>query len=70
MTTCMDESTAPIDEGDEYVVEIEDLGEEGDGIARIDGFVVFVPDGTLGERVSIRIVSVDDSFATASILEE
>ena len=66
----MDDSTAPIDEGDEYVVEITDLGEEGDGIARIDGFVIFVPDGELGERVSIRIDDVDDSFATASIVNE
>ena len=66
----MDDSTAPIDEGDEYVVEITDLGEEGDGIARIDGFVIFVPDGELGERVAIRIDDVDDSFATASIVDE
>ncbi len=66
----MDDSTAPIDEGDEYVVEITDLGEEGDGIARIDGFVIFVPDGELGERVSIRIDDVDESFATASIVDE
>ena len=66
----MDESTAPINEGDEYVVEITDLGEEGDGIARIDGFVIFVPDGELGERVSIRIDEVEESFATASIVDE
>jgi len=57
--------TAPIAAGDELTVEITDEGDEGDGIASVDGFTVFVPDGTIGEEVEIRIEDVKPRFAFA-----
>ena len=57
--------TAPIQEGEEYEVKIEDVGKEGDGITRIEGFVVFVPDTKVGEEVKVRITSVRRRFAFA-----
>lgn len=63
-----DRSTAPVEEGEEYTVEIVDVGEEGDGVARVEDFVVLVPGGDLGERVRVRIESVEESFATAELL--
>jgi 23S rRNA (uridine2552-2'-O)-methyltransferase len=57
--------TAPVAAGDELVVEISDEGREGDGIARVDGFTVFVPDTTVGEEVEIRIDEVKPRFAFA-----
>jgi len=57
--------TAPIEEGKEYDVKIEDIGKEGDGITRIEGFVVFVPDTKAGEEVRVKIVSVRKRFAFA-----
>ena len=65
-----DESEAPIETGEELIVEIEDIGTEGDGVARIDSFVVFVPDAELGERVSVRIVEIHDSFAIAESIDD
>ena len=65
-----DRETAPVDVGERYSVEIEDLGSEGDGIARIESFVVFVPGADLGDRVDIRIEEVGGSHAVASIVEE
>ncbi|WP_137283259.1 TRAM domain-containing protein [Halorussus salinisoli] len=65
-----DRETAPIESGERYSVEIEDLGSEGDGIARIESFVVFVPDTELGERVDIEIEEVGGSHATASVVDE
>ncbi|MFC7080713.1 TRAM domain-containing protein [Halorussus caseinilyticus] len=65
-----DRETAPVESGERYSVEIEDLGSEGDGIARIESFVVFVPGADLGDRVDIRIEEVGGSHATASIVED
>jgi 23S rRNA (uridine2552-2'-O)-methyltransferase len=57
--------TAPVRPGDEVTVEIVDVGSEGDGIAKIDGFTVFVPGGTTGDTVDVRIDDVKPNFAFA-----
>jgi len=57
--------TAPIQEGEEYEVKIEDVGKEGDGITRIEGFVVFIPDTKVGDEVKVKITSVRRRFAIA-----
>ncbi|MEK6963572.1 MAG: TRAM domain-containing protein [Nanoarchaeota archaeon] len=49
---------APVKEGDEFEATIEALGEKGDGIARKDGFVIFVPGVAQGDKVRIRVVKV------------
>lgn len=62
-------SSAPIDEGKEYDVKIEDMGRSGDGIAKIEGFIVFVTGAKVGDEVKIRITSVRRNFAFAEIVE-
>ena len=57
--------TAPISVGETRDVEIIDVGEEGDGVAHIDGFTVFVPDTTTGDTVEVEITDVKPSFAFA-----
>ncbi|MFB6209107.1 MAG: TRAM domain-containing protein [Candidatus Nanohaloarchaea archaeon] len=59
----------PVDEGDVVEVEIEDLGSKGDGIARVDGFVVFVPGGEVGENYEVEVTSVGRKFAFAEITD-
>ena len=49
---------APVKVGDELNVKIEAVGEKGDGIAKKDGFVLFVPNTKQGEEVRIRITRV------------
>lgn len=66
----MSSTPAPVEVGDEYVVEIEEIGERGDPIAHVDDFAVMVPDGELGERAAIRIEDVAENFAEATIVEE
>lgn len=61
--------TAPVDVDEEHVVEIEDTGEEDDGVAHIEGFVVLVPEAEIGERVLVRIVEVSDDYAVADVVE-
>lgn len=64
-----DHETATVDVGEEHVVEIEDLGDEEDGVAYVEGFVVLVPEAELGERVLVRIQEVSDDFAVADVVE-
>jgi 23S rRNA (uridine2552-2'-O)-methyltransferase len=61
--------TAPVEVGEERSVEIVDRGSEGDGIARIEGFTVFVPDVEVGDRVDVRIDDVKARFAFAEPLD-
>jgi predicted RNA-binding protein with TRAM domain len=55
----------PIKVGEEYDVEIKEVGSKGDGIARIENFVVFVPDTKKGDKTRIKITDVKNRFALA-----
>lgn len=61
--------TAPVSEGDRLTVEIEDEGREGDGIARIEGYTVFVPGAGRGDEVEIEIEDVKPRFGFAKRVE-
>ena len=50
--------TAPVKVGEEIDVTIEAVGEKGDGIAKKNGFVLFVPGVKEGQQVRIRITKV------------
>jgi len=54
----------PVKTGEEYDVEISEVGSRGDGIARVKNFVVFVAGAKQGEKVRIKITDVRDRFAT------
>ena len=54
---------APVEVGKEYDVEIQDIAREGDGIARVEGFVIFVPEAKVGDKVKIQIDRVMRRFA-------
>jgi len=56
---------APVKENEEIEVTIDDIGSKGDGIAKIEGFLIFVPRVKIGERVKVRIMSVGEKFAVA-----
>jgi predicted RNA-binding protein with TRAM domain len=62
--------TPPVEEGDQRTVEIEDIGDQGDGITRVErGFVVIVPDTKQSERVTIEITDVRENVAFADVVE-
>lgn len=63
-------STAPVEEGDRRTVEIEDVGEQGDGIARVErGYVIIVPDTEQRDRVTVEIANVTPNVAFAEVVE-
>ena len=51
-------STPPIQVGDEIDVTIEAVGEKGDGLAKINGFVLFIPGVKEGQHVKVRVTKV------------
>lgn len=59
----------PVEVGKEYSVNISDTSKRGEGIARIEGFVVFVPGTKQGQDVRIRVTQVSDRFASAEVVQ-
>ena len=61
--------TAPVRKGDQVEVEIEDVGREGDGIAKVEGYTVFVPDAEPGDEIEIEVTDVKPRFGFGERLE-
>jgi predicted RNA-binding protein with TRAM domain len=65
------EPQPPVEEGEIRYVEIEDIGKQGDGIARVErGYVIIVPDAEIGERVKVEVTEVKSNFAVGEIIDE
>lgn len=58
----------PVKVGDEVDVKIENVASKGDGIARKDGFVIFVKGAKEGDQVKVRITDVKARFAIGEII--
>lgn len=58
----------PVKVGEELDVSITDISRRGDGIARVRGFVIFVPRTKPGDSVKIRVTSVGPRFAVAEVV--
>ncbi len=65
------EPQPPVDVGETRYVEIEDIGKQGDGIARVErGYVIIVPGADVGDRVKVEVTEVKSNFAVGEIIEE
>lgn len=62
--------SVPVEEGKVYEAKIEDIGREGDGLARIQNFVVFVPGTKVGDQVKVRITKVHRRMAFGEVVNE
>ena len=58
----------PIEVGKEYELEVTEISNQGDGIARVRGFIVFVKKGKIGQKPKVKIVRVGNTFAVAKIV--
>lgn len=59
----------PVEVGKEYNVSITDTSRRGDGIAKVDGFVIFVPGTKLGQNVRVKVTQVSDRYASGQVVE-
>ena len=60
----------PVEVGKEYDVEIQEISRRGEGVARIEGLVCFVPNAKPGEHVRIKITRISSRFAEAEVVGE
>jgi predicted RNA-binding protein with TRAM domain len=60
----------PVEAGKEYDVEIKEISRRGEGIARIEGLVVFVPNTKNGDKVKIRVTRISSRFAEAEVVDK
>ena len=61
-------SPKPVEVGKEYDVDITEISRQGDGIARVQGFVVFVQNGKVGSNIKIKVAQIEDRSANATIV--
>ena len=59
----------PVEMGKEYEVNITETSRQGDGIARIQGFVIFVANAKPRDHVKIRITRIGRSSANGEIVK-
>ena len=57
----------PVETGKEYDLQITETSRQGDGIAKVQGFVIFVKNAKVGQSVKIKITNVGARFATAEV---
>ncbi len=53
----------PVELGNEYEVDITEICGNGEGLARIKGFPIFVPSTSLGDKVTVKITRLDSVSA-------
>lgn len=58
----------PVNQGDEIEVTIESTGAKGDGVAKVNNFVVIVPGAKEGEKVKVRITRVLRKMAFGEVI--
>jgi predicted RNA-binding protein with TRAM domain len=59
----------PVEMGKEYEVNVTGMSRQGDGIARIHGFVIFVAKAKPGDHVKIKITKIGGMTANAEIVK-
>lgn len=59
----------PVEKNTDYIMTIDNMGYEGEGVGKIDNFTVFVAGAIVGEKVKIKIVKVSKNFAFGKLIE-
>jgi predicted RNA-binding protein with TRAM domain len=59
----------PVEVGKEYDVTISDVSRRGDGIAKVDGFVIFVAGAKQGQQARIRVTQVSNRYASGQLVD-
>jgi 23S rRNA (uracil1939-C5)-methyltransferase len=64
-----DNYVIPVEKNMDYIMTIDNMGYEGEGVGKIEGFTVFIAGAIIGEKVKIKIVKVSKNFAFGKLLE-
>ncbi len=58
-----------IEEGETYELRVESVGNKGDGIAKVDKYLIFIPSTVKGEIVKAKIKKISGTLAFAEVVE-
>lgn len=58
----------PVELGKEYDVEVREVSKRGEGVARIQGLVTFIPNAKPGDHIRVRITKIGRRYAEAEIV--
>jgi 23S rRNA (uracil1939-C5)-methyltransferase len=61
--------TGKFQKNDCVTVTIEDIGSDGEGIGKVDGYPLFVKDGIIGDQLAVRVVKDKKGYAYARLEE-
>lgn len=59
----------PVEKNKEYILDINGMGYEGEGVGKIEDFTIFVPGALNGEKVRVKVVKVSKNFAFGKLLD-
>jgi 23S rRNA (uracil1939-C5)-methyltransferase len=61
--------TLPVTKNDYIDVVFEDLTHDGAGVAKVDGYPLFVPNGLPGEKAKVKVIKVNKSYGIGRLIE-
>jgi predicted RNA-binding protein with TRAM domain len=62
---------APVEEGKVYEADVIEMSQRGDaGVAKIQGFVIFISDAKLGDHVKFKITKVGRRYAIGEVVKD
>jgi predicted RNA-binding protein with TRAM domain len=62
---------APVEEGKVYEADVVEMSQRGDaGVAKIQGFVIFISDAKPGDHVKFKITKVGRRYATGEVVKD
>ena len=59
----------PVKKNQEFEVDILDLSHEGNGIAKVDGYLLFIENTLPGERALVKVLKVGNKFGFAKVMK-
>ncbi|MDQ0219809.1 23S rRNA (uracil(1939)-C(5))-methyltransferase RlmD [Peribacillus cavernae] len=61
--------TAPVAKNDYIDVTFEDLTHDGAGVAKVDGYPIFIPDGLPGEKAKIKVIKTNKGYGFGRLIK-
>ncbi|MDE3840845.1 23S rRNA (uracil(1939)-C(5))-methyltransferase RlmD [Bacillus methanolicus] len=61
--------TLPVQKNEYIDVTFEDLTHDGAGVAKVDGYPIFVPKGLPGEKAKIKVIKINKSYGIGRLIE-
>ncbi len=58
----------PVKIGEELEVTVTELSKKGDGVTRVQGYVIFIPNAKEGQQVKIKITTIRPNFAIGELV--